>query len=55
MTLTFEEKKSEHFKLTIMENFLEFMTSKNKTGLGLVTEVLTKIENDGLDISSCRT
>lgn len=39
---------------TIEESFIDFFESHEKTGLGLATEILEKIKNDGLNLDNCR-
>lgn len=47
-------KISNDGKYTIEERFINFIKSKNKTGLRLVVEMLSKIKNNGLYINNFR-
>ncbi|XP_022177474.1 zinc finger MYM-type protein 1-like [Myzus persicae] len=38
----------------IKESFIDFIVSKEKTGHGLATEIMNKIQSDGLNIENCR-
>jgi hypothetical protein len=39
---------------TIEESFIDFIESHEKTGRGIATEILQKLDADGLDIVDCR-
>ncbi|KAL4144002.1 hypothetical protein QTP88_006247 [Uroleucon formosanum] len=38
----------------LIESFVDFIESKEKTGHGLASEITTKLINDGLNIENCR-
>ena len=40
--------------IAVEENFIDFIESHEKTGLGLATEITEKLIEDGLNLKDCR-
>lgn len=41
-------------EVSIEESFVDFIHSKEKTGTGLASEILKKLEEDGIELKNCR-
>lgn len=41
-------------EISIEESFVDFIHSKEKTGTGLASEILKKLEEDGIELKNCR-
>lgn len=38
----------------IEESFIDFVNTSEKTGLGIATDIIKKVESHGLDFMNCR-
>ncbi|XP_016661805.1 uncharacterized protein LOC103310064 [Acyrthosiphon pisum] len=46
--------KIDNTEISIEESFVDFIQSREKTGTGLASEILKKLEEDGIELKNCR-